>query len=329
MENRLPHSDVNLFWKCKHSTLSLIEVEVGIKRAWIEEKSVTHPPRNGQCGFQGGAVVEFLEKEFGDTSNSLQPIIKCLEMVSLQQHGNNLERQLLDNIEWLGAELKKIVKLQRLAADSKKVRILPPLLEEAECGVMQLDSPCEPHIPKTHTISRWEKDYGITRQLLQQRFGMSRDDAAKTLKVSTSTLKRACRDFGINRWPNHRGKMPNCSLNQKQHVQALKKHKGIQSSPPPLQATNTSQCNSSMSVKVTYQNDTIRFPLSSSSTIIYLEEQLETKLKISLENMSIKYQDEEDEWITLTCDSELMHGMEVLRSCGKTVIRMMVTPKFN
>nr|GMD73756.1 protein NLP7-like [Ipomoea batatas] len=145
-------------------------------------------------------------------------------------------------------------------------------------------------------------------------------------------MKRACRDFGINRWPNHKGKRPNCSLNQKQDVQAVKKHKGIQPCPalPPLQATNTSQCNSTiMSVKVIYKNDTLRFPLSSSSTIKYLEEQLETKLKIPLENFSIKYQDEEDEWITLTCDSELMHGLDVLRSCGKTVIRLMVTPKFD
>ncbi|XP_019157793.1 PREDICTED: uncharacterized protein LOC109154494 isoform X1 [Ipomoea nil] len=183
---------------------------------------------------------------------------------------------------------------------------------------------------KTDNISRWEKDYGITRQLLEQLFGKNRDDAAKTLKVSISTLKRACRDFGINRWPNHKGKKPNCSLNQNQHVQAVKKHKGIQPACPalpPLQPTNTSECNTTMSVKVTYKNDTIRLPLSSSSTIKYLEEQLETKFKISLQNMSITYQDEEDEWITLMCDSGLLHGLDVLRSCGKTVIRMMVTPK--
>ncbi|XP_019157792.1 PREDICTED: uncharacterized protein LOC109154493 [Ipomoea nil] len=184
---------------------------------------------------------------------------------------------------------------------------------------------------KTDTISRWEKNHGITLPVLEQLFGKSRDNAAKTLKVSSSTLKRACRDFGINRWPNHKGKMPNCSLNQIQYVQAVKKCKGIQPCPalPPLQATNTSQCNSTMSVKVTYKNDTIRFPLSSSSTLKYLEEQLESKFKISLENMSIKYQDEEDEWITLMCDSGLMHGLDVLRSCGKTIIRMMVTPKLD
>ncbi|XP_019157796.1 PREDICTED: uncharacterized protein LOC109154495 isoform X2 [Ipomoea nil] len=185
---------------------------------------------------------------------------------------------------------------------------------------------------KNDTICRWQKDHGITRQVLEQLLHkrLSRDDAAKTLKVSTSTLKRACRNFGIPRWPNHNRKRPNSSLNQKQ---ADKKPKGTQSCPalPPAEATTTTlQANSVMSMKVTYKNDTIRFPLSSSaSTMKYLEEQLETKFKISLENMSIKYQDEEDEWITLTCDSELMHGLDVLRSCGKTVIRMIITPKFD
>ncbi|XP_031112246.1 uncharacterized protein LOC116016227 [Ipomoea triloba] len=139
------------------------------------------------------------------------------------------------------------------------------------------DSSSEPHIPKssatneernnsiddakggnsssdkTKAIRRWKKDYGITRQVLEEQFCRNLKDAAKTFKVSRYTLKRACRDFGISRWTYHRGKRPNnCSLNQKQDVQAVKKHKGIQPCPalPPLQATNAGQCNSTMSVKV-------------------------------------------------------------------------------
>nr|GMD69673.1 ADP,ATP carrier protein, mitochondrial-like [Ipomoea batatas] len=213
--------------------------------------------------------------------------------------------------------------------------------------LQQEDSSSEPHIPKssatneernnsiddakggnsssdkTDTISRWEKDHGITRQVLKQLFGKSRDDAAKTLEVSTSTFKRACRDLGINRWPNHNRKRTNSSLNQKQHAQAVKKHKGNQSCPalppeeatttlhlPPEEATTTTlQGNSAMSVKVTYEDNTIRFPLPSSSTMKYLEEQLETRFKISLEIFSIMYKDEEDGWISLTCDSDLMYGL--------------------
>ncbi|XP_019157726.1 PREDICTED: uncharacterized protein LOC109154374 [Ipomoea nil] len=296
MEKVLPvvHTDVNLFWKCKYTTFSSIEVEVG-----IEQKSVTHPPTSAQYRVYSGAALHFFKKEFGDTSNSVQLIIPLFKLASI------------GNIGSLVVELEKSVNLERLAAKLAKshtVYILPVLLE-AKCRMMQLNSLCEGHIPKssetnegrnnvvelnnsidakdgntsshkTHTISRWEKDHGITLHLLQQLFGKSRDTAAKTLEVSTSTLKRACRNFGINRWPNHKGKRLSCSLNQKQHLQAVKKHKGIQPCPalPPLQPKNSRQY-------------------------------------------------DEDEWITLTCDSELLHGLDVLRSCGKTVIRMMVTPK--
>nr|GMC99747.1 protein NLP7-like [Ipomoea batatas]GMD51214.1 protein NLP7-like [Ipomoea batatas]GMD62192.1 protein NLP7-like [Ipomoea batatas]GME17071.1 protein NLP7-like [Ipomoea batatas]GME17072.1 protein NLP7-like [Ipomoea batatas] len=332
MEKGLPvaHTDVHLSFKFKYTTFSLIEVEVG-----IPQKSVTHPPRSARFSVRCSAVFEFLEKELGDTFNSIQPIMTSFKMAPLQiQHQNSLKRQLQDNLERLVAELEKcdwklnpqceghIPKSSATNEERNNFVELDNSIDDAKGGNSSSH--------KTATLSRWEKDHGITRQVLQQLFGKSRDAAAETLKVSISTFKRACRDFGINRWPNHKGKMSNCSLNQKQDVQAVKKHKGIQPCPalPPLQATNTSQCNSTMSVKVTYKNDTIRFPLSS-STMKYLEEQLETKLKISLEIFSIKYQDEEDEWITVTCDSELLHGLDVLRSCGKTVIRMMVTPKFD
>ncbi|XP_031113899.1 uncharacterized protein LOC116017451 [Ipomoea triloba] len=476
MNKGLPvaHTDVNLFCKFKYTSFSLIEVEVGIRGAWIEQKSVTtHPPRSGECGVYSRALFEFLEKEFRDTSNSVQPNFKLASLENLDRLFAELEKFV--NLERLVAELEKIVNLAGEFKKSHTVRILPALLEAA-CTMMQLDSPCEPHFPKssaatneetknssshkthtinmwkkhlgiirqilqqqfvrqlickssdaaaktltvststfkrahrdfgitrrcledvgtaseenhtahiwpaagrggmllqqedsssephipessptneernnvvvvelnnsidakggngssekTNTISRWEKDHGITRQVLQQLFGKSRDDAAKTLKVSTSTFKRACRNFGINRWPNHKGKMPNCSLNQKQDVQVVKRHKGIQPCPalPPEEATTTTlQGNSAMSVKATYEDNTIRFPLPSSSTLKYLEEQLETRFKISLENFSIIYQDEEDDWISLTCDSDLMYGMNVLRSSGKTVIKMKIKPKF-
>nr|GMD71494.1 protein NLP7-like [Ipomoea batatas] len=171
---------------------------------------------------------------------------------------------------------------------------------------------------KDYSICRWQEDYGITREVLEQQCDKNRDDAAKTLKVSTSTLKRACRDLGINRWPTRNRKRPNSSLNQNA---AVKKRKGGGTQPCPP-ATNIA-----MPVKATYQNDTVAFRLSSSSTMKYLEEQLEMRFKIAAHKFCIKYQDEEDEWISIMCDLDLMYCMDVFRSCGKSVIRMRVTPK--
>ncbi|XP_019157801.1 PREDICTED: protein NLP7-like [Ipomoea nil] len=196
-------------------------------------------------------------------------------------------------------------------------------------GLKRIDAISNRSKEKGTTCGRQQKYSGITLEAIEQVLNKTRDVAAQTLNVSPSTLKRACRKFGIPKWPIQKRKRGNCPPNPKQ---ATKKRKGSEQCPavalPPEQAaTPTLQGNSTMSVKVTYKNNTVRFALSSSSTMKYLEEQLETRFEITLDNFFIKYQDEEDEWITLTCDSDLRYCMDVLSSSGKLVIRMMVTPK--
>ncbi|KAH0712668.1 hypothetical protein KY289_008627 [Solanum tuberosum] len=51
---------------------------------------------------------------------------------------------------------------------------------------------------------RIEKNYGITRQILEQHLGMTLKQAAKALHVSESTLKRIRKVYGMPRWPNHK-----------------------------------------------------------------------------------------------------------------------------
>nr|GMD69692.1 protein NLP7-like [Ipomoea batatas] len=167
---------------------------------------------------------------------------------------------------------------------------------------------------KGTTSSRQQKDSGITLDAIAKVLDKTLKVAAETLHVSPSTLKRACRKFGIPNWRERK---------------RAKKLKGSQQCPPPPEqaGTATLQGNSAMDVKLTYKNNTVRFPLPSSSTMKYLVEQLETRFQITLDNFFIKYQDEEDEWITLMCDSDLSYCMKVLSSSGKSGIRMMVTPK--
>ncbi|XP_059311411.1 protein NLP3-like [Lycium ferocissimum] len=57
---------------------------------------------------------------------------------------------------------------------------------------------------KNKAKERIVKDYGITRETLEQHFGMTLEDAAKSLHVSRSTLKRICKAYGISRWPHHK-----------------------------------------------------------------------------------------------------------------------------
>ncbi|KAH0746527.1 hypothetical protein KY285_008184 [Solanum tuberosum] len=85
-------------------------------------------------------------------------------------------------------------------------------------------------------------------------------------------------------------------------------------------------CDSVMTLKVTYRGDIIKFQLPLSSTKVELEGEVEKRLKISLERFSIKYEDEDDDWILISTDSDLRDGMHSLRSLGRTTMRLLVTP---
>ncbi|KAK3026503.1 hypothetical protein RJ639_041800 [Escallonia herrerae] len=52
----------------------------------------------------------------------------------------------------------------------------------------------------------------ITLEEIRQQFGKKNEDAAASLGVSRSTLKRLCRQYGINRWPSSKRNKNNCSL---------------------------------------------------------------------------------------------------------------------
>ncbi|XP_015168315.1 protein NLP7-like [Solanum tuberosum] len=201
---------------------------------------------------------------------------------------------------------------------------------------------------------RIEKDHGITRKILEQHFGMTPKDAAKNLSVcidslksrlwtsfiavSQATLKRICREHEIARWPNHKTRKVNVHVSQGISFQGAEPYVGDQQCPALSQekgseylgnkrspATGVSR-DGVMTLKVTYGGDMIKFLLPLSSTRVELEGEVEKRLKISLPRFSIKYQDEDDDWILITTDSDLRDRMHSLRSLGRTTMRLLVTP---
>ncbi|XP_049372909.1 protein NLP6-like [Solanum verrucosum] len=195
------------------------------------------------------------------------------------------------------------------------------------------------HSHKKNTIQRIEKDYGITRKILEQHFGMTLQDAAKNLHVSRATLKRICKEYEITRWPNYKTRKVNVHVSQgvsfqgaepyvaDQQCPALSQEKGTDYLGHKISPATGKPCDSVMTVKVTYRGDIIKFQLSLSSTREELEGEVEKRLKISLERFSIKYQDEGDDWILITTDSDLRDRMNSLRLLGRTTMRLLVTPE--
>ncbi|KAK4708891.1 hypothetical protein R3W88_029816 [Solanum pinnatisectum] len=176
------------------------------------------------------------------------------------------------------------------------------------------------HSHKKNAIQRIEKDHGITRKILEQHYGMTLEDAANDLHVSRATLKRICREHEIARWPNHKTRKVNVRVSQGVSFQGAEPYVGNQQCPALSQEKGTvyldnkespatgKPCDSVMTLKVTYRGDIIKFQLPLSSTRLELEEEVEKRLKISLQRFSIK------------------DGMHSLRSLGRTTMRLLVTP---
>ncbi|XP_059315452.1 uncharacterized protein LOC132066080 [Lycium ferocissimum] len=196
-------------------------------------------------------------------------------------------------------------------------------------------------LEKQVKTKRIKRDYGITLQVLKQQCGKTLTEAANSLGVARSTLKRICRDYKIYRWPRVKSRKHNCSVSQVELLQAVDRQPSdsganhqpcVDLSPKrgrPKSVTNSKELAVTMlseniiSVKVTYGNRTVRFPLSSSSGKKDLEEEVEKRMKI-VGNYSIRYEDEEKELILITCDADLHYAIHTLTSLGRTIIRMLV-----
>ncbi|KAK9144035.1 hypothetical protein Syun_013435 [Stephania yunnanensis] len=79
-----------------------------------------------------------------------------------------------------------------------------------------------------------------------------------------------------------------------------------------------------VTMKVTYREDIIRFRLSLASGIVELKEEVAKRLKLDIGTFDIKYLDDDHEWVLLACDADLRECMNVSRLPGRNVIRLLV-----
>lgn len=79
-----------------------------------------------------------------------------------------------------------------------------------------------------------------------------------------------------------------------------------------------------VTIKATYKEDIIRFRISLSSGILELKEEVTKRLKLEVGTFDIKYLDDDHEWVLIACDADLQECMDIPRSSGSNIIRLLV-----
>ncbi|CAK9171262.1 unnamed protein product [Ilex paraguariensis] len=191
-----------------------------------------------------------------------------------------------------------------------------------------------------------DREGEISREVLEILFGTDIENAAKILCVSRSTFKRKCRQHGIKRWPFPKRNRVTRSPSQLESIRGANKQTGESSrrdclpcDKAPKQATTSiastmphasaKQNESSVTIKATYGDDIIKFQLSFSSGMVELEEIVAKRLNSKAGSFKIKYADEDDDSILVSCDEALQDCINSWRSSDRTTVKMLVLPIIN
>ncbi|KAL3499271.1 hypothetical protein ACH5RR_038364 [Cinchona calisaya] len=198
----------------------------------------------------------------------------------------------------------------------------------------------------------------ITLDVLKPYSEGTLEDAALSLRVGRSTLKRICRELGVEDWRQWRSLMRRTKVDHHIHssdprlpaagaVESVEEdviHESGEGNPGiinalvekeaaapiiPTSATGGEIGDKSavMIVKATYKGKNVRFPLSCNSGIKHLSQKIAERFELQVESFTIEYKDEEGDSIMIVCDEDLHDHIESLKSSGQNIIKFLVVSK--
>lgn len=79
-----------------------------------------------------------------------------------------------------------------------------------------------------------------------------------------------------------------------------------------------------ITIKVTCNEDTVRFKSTSDKSYVDLREEVKRRLKLAGMVFDLKYLDDDEEWMLLTCDADLQECIEVMHASRRNAIKLKV-----